>query len=146
MAEITHADNNNTVAAVHTQDAPNLTAQFINIISIALLAEFSEAAQVLTDLGGRDAHFFPKCAGRNTDGTLQMQVVQVAVITGKAANDGVGYILLFHMSLLPPILLFRSFYYIVNQLSIAASVRFCAFFVAIWPNPGCGRQLCATLS
>ena len=99
VAQIAHAHNNNAVAAVHPQDMPDLTAQLVYIIPVSLLAELAEAAQVLADLGGRDAHFFPKGAGGNADRTLQMQVIQVAVIAGKAANDGVGYILFFHTSL-----------------------------------------------
>ena len=50
------ADDDKAVAFVHTEDVADLCAQFENVVAVALLAKFAEAAQVLTNLRGGDAH------------------------------------------------------------------------------------------
>ena len=49
-ADVADADQNGRVVAVHTEDLGDLAAQRHHVVSVALLAEFAEAAEVLTDL------------------------------------------------------------------------------------------------
>ena len=56
MTQVTGADDDKAVAFVHTEDVADLCAQVENVVAVALLAKFAEAAQVLTNLRGGDAH------------------------------------------------------------------------------------------
>ena len=44
------------VVVVHAQDVADLRPELLHIVAVALLAELSEAAEVLPDLGGGDVH------------------------------------------------------------------------------------------
>ena len=50
MADVADTDEDSGEASVHTQNRRDLRAQCGDIISITLLAEFAEAAEILTDL------------------------------------------------------------------------------------------------
>ena len=63
---------------------------------IALLAELTEAAQVLTDLGSGDVHSVTQRVGRDTHHALIVQIVQITIVAGQAVNNGIGNFLLFH--------------------------------------------------
>ena len=53
MPDIADTDQNGFIAAVHTENNRYLFAQNRDIITVALLAEFTEAAEILPDLGRR---------------------------------------------------------------------------------------------
>ena len=118
--QIAHTHHNDPVALIHAQDASDLSAQLVHIIAVALLAELAEAAQVLPDLGGGNSHLLPQDAGGDAYAALQMKIIQIAVVAGKAPDDCIGYVLLFHSihCTLQNTGMFFTFYYIDNNLSI----------------------------
>ena len=97
-AQVAYAHHNDPVLLVHAQDMADLRAQLVHVIAVALLSELAEAAEVLADLGGGDAHFLSQRTGGDTHAALQVQIIQIAVIPGQTPDDGVRHILLFHIS------------------------------------------------
>ena len=63
MTEMARADNDETPQLVHAEDMADFRTQFHDVIPIALLAEFAETAQILTDLRGGNTHAFAERAG-----------------------------------------------------------------------------------
>ena len=57
MSQIAYADHNQVVIIVHTQNMADFRPQLLNVITISLLSEFPEAAEILPDLRGRNIHF-----------------------------------------------------------------------------------------
>ena len=97
VAQVAGADDDELVAAVDAQNVADLGAQLRHVVAVALLAKFAEAAEILTDLGGRDGHFRAQGGGGDADDAPVVQVVQIAVVAGKAVDHGVGDLLLFHI-------------------------------------------------
>ena len=64
-ADVADADQNGRVVAIHAKDLGDLAAQRHNVVAIALLAELTEAAEILTDLRGGQAHLAAQLAGRD---------------------------------------------------------------------------------
>ena len=89
VCQMPGADDDQAALRVDTENAPDLGTQLDDIIAVALLTEFAEAAEVLADLRSGDAHAVSERAGRNADGFLGMQVVQIAVVARQAADDSV---------------------------------------------------------
>ena len=56
MAQMARADDDQLVIVVNAQDMANLGAKLGHVVAVALLAEFTEAAEVLADLRCRDVH------------------------------------------------------------------------------------------
>ena len=54
--DVAHADEDGGIAAVHAENLCDLAAERDDIITVALLAELAEAAEVLADLGRRKPH------------------------------------------------------------------------------------------
>ena len=75
----------------------DLGAQLRHVVAVALLAEFAEAAEILTDLGGRDVHLRAQRIGGDADDALVVEVIQIAVVAGEPVDHGVGDLLLFHI-------------------------------------------------
>ena len=75
VPQIAGAHHNDAMAAVHTQDMTDLTAQLADVVAVALLSELAEAAQILPDLGGGDAHLLPQGAGGNTNHALGVEII-----------------------------------------------------------------------
>ena len=65
LPQIACADDDQLVVAIHAENRTDLRAQDFHIIAVALLAKFSEAAQILSDLRGGDAHFASQGTGRD---------------------------------------------------------------------------------
>ena len=63
LTEVADADENGAVAPVHTEDGCDLRAECGDFIAVALLAEFAEAAEVLTDLRGGETKLAAQLAG-----------------------------------------------------------------------------------
>ena len=96
VTEVTRADNDQAVTDVDAENVTDLTAQFGNIIAVALLTEFTEAAQVLTDLRGGDPHLRAERIGGDANRAAIVKVIQIAVIAGQTVDDRIGNLLLFH--------------------------------------------------
>ena len=47
----------------------NLRPEFFNIVAVALLTKFAEAAEILADLRSGDIHFLPQGMRRDADDT-----------------------------------------------------------------------------
>ena len=106
------------VCTVHTQNRANLLAKLVHAVAVALLAEFAKAAQVLADLRGGDAHALAEQARRNAHDALGVQIVEIAVVTGKTPDDGVGNFAFFHKE--------RSF--VLGYCNYTSERRSCQFF------------------
>ena len=63
MAQIAHADHHQMMVVVHTQNVADLGAQLLHVIAVTLLAELTEAAEILPDLRGGDVHFLTQRVG-----------------------------------------------------------------------------------
>ena len=98
MAQVAHADHDEVVVVVHPQDVADLGLQLLHIIAVPLLAELTEAAEVLPDLGGGDVHLLSQGVGGDPDNAAVAEVGQLPVISGQTPYDGVGDIFLFHMN------------------------------------------------
>ena len=96
VAQMAGADDDQPVAVVNAQNVPDLGPEFRHVVAVTLLAEFTKAAQVLSDLGCGDVHAAAQRVGRNTNNTLVVQVIQIAVIAGETVDDCVGDFLLLH--------------------------------------------------
>ena len=96
VAQVAGADDDDLVAAVDAQNVADLGAQLRHVVTVALLAEFAEAAEILADLGGGDVHLCAQRVGGDADNTLVIQVVQIAVIAGKPVDHRVGDLLFLH--------------------------------------------------
>lgn len=96
VAQVAGADDDDLVAAVDAQNVADLGAQLRHVVTVALLTEFAEAAEILADLGGGDVHLCAQRVGGDADNTLVIQVVQIAVIAGKPVDHRVGDLLFLH--------------------------------------------------
>ena len=95
-ADVADADQNGRVVAVHTEDLGDLAAQRHHVVAVALLAEFAEAAEVLTDLRGSQPHLAAKLTGRDAFDPGSVQVVELAEIAGHSSDHIVRYFDTFH--------------------------------------------------
>ena len=96
MAEVTRADHDEAVLVIYAENMTDLGAKLHDVVAVALLPELAEAAQVLPDLRGGDAHALAERAGGDADDPSGMQLVKIAVVTRKTPDHGVGYLLFFH--------------------------------------------------
>ena len=83
------------MVVVYAQNMADFRAQFFDIVAVALLSEFAKTAEVLPDLGGGDIHLLAQRMRGNANDTAAAQIRQLPVITGKAPDHGVGYVLFF---------------------------------------------------
>ena len=96
MAEVAGTDDNQLVPIVDAQNVADFGAQLGDVIAVSLLAELTEAAQILPDLGGRDVHFAAQRIGGYADDAFVIEVIQIAIIPGQTMNDRIGNPLFFH--------------------------------------------------
>ena len=96
VAQVTHTDDNEAMSLVDTENMAYLGAQLGYVVAVTLLPELAETAQVLTDLRGGNVHLCAERIGTDAHDALVIQVIQVAVISGKAVYHRVGDLLLFH--------------------------------------------------
>ena len=96
VAQVAGTDDDDLVAAVDAQNVADLGAQLRHVVTVALLAEFAEAAEILADLGGGDVQLCAQRVGGDADNTLVIQVVQIAVVAGKPVDHRVGDLLFLH--------------------------------------------------
>ena len=87
MAQIAHTDHNEMVVIVHAENMANLRAQFLYIVAVALLTKFTEAAEILANLGGGNVHLLSQGMGGDPYHTAGAEVRQLPVVTGEAPND-----------------------------------------------------------
>ena len=73
----------------------DLSLQLLHIVSVSLLAELAEAAEILADLRGGDVHFLSQRMGGDPDNAPVVQFVQLAVISWQTPDHGVGNVFLF---------------------------------------------------
>ena len=95
MSQIADADHDQMVIIVHAQNMADLSLQFFHIITVTLLSELAKAAEVLADLGGGDAHLLPQGMGGDPHDAAAAQFIQMAVISWKTPDNGVGDVFLF---------------------------------------------------
>lgn len=93
--KVAHADHDEMMVVVYAQNMADFRAQFFDIVAVALLSEFAKTAEVLPDLGGGDIHLLAQRMRGNANDTAAAQIRQLPVITGKAPDHGVGYVLFF---------------------------------------------------
>ena len=118
VAQVAGADDDEAVLLVHAENVTDLGAQLQNVVAVALLAEFAKAAQVLADLRGGDAHALAERARRDAHDALGVQIVEIAVVTGKTPDDSVGNFAFFHKE--------RSF--VLGYCNYTSERRSCQFF------------------
>lgn len=95
VAQIAYADHDQMVVVVHTQNVADFRPQFLHVVSIALLAEFAEAAEVLPDLGGGDIHLLSQGMGGDADYAAVAKIGELPVISGKTPDHGIGNVFFF---------------------------------------------------
>ena len=57
------------------------------LVAIALLAEFTKAAEVLSDLGGCEAKLLAKLKRGNASNTFCSKLIQLAQVSGQTTNN-----------------------------------------------------------
>ena len=87
------------MALINAQNITDLLFQAVHLISIALLAELTKAAEILTDLRGGQAHLAAQLAGRDALDPGSIQIVKLPEIAGHSSDDIVRYFDTFHESL-----------------------------------------------
>ena len=97
VTQITDTNQNDVVTAIHTEDLADLPLEVFDIITVALLTELTKAAEILTDLRGGKAHFAAEQVGGNTDGFLLLQIVEITIVAGKSADNGIRNVLFLHI-------------------------------------------------
>ena len=75
MTKMPHADDDDAVPAVDAENVADLRPQLRHVVAVALLAEFTEAAEILPDLRGGDVHFSAQRIGADAHHALVVQVV-----------------------------------------------------------------------
>ena len=95
-AYVADADEDDGEVAVHAEYAGDLAAQTRDIVAVALLAEFAEAAEVLTDLAAGQSHLTAELSGGDAVDAGGLELVQLAQITRQAAYYVIGHFRLFH--------------------------------------------------
>ena len=98
-ADVADADQNGRVVAIHAQNLGDLAAQRHDIVAIALLAEFAEAAKVLTDLRRSQTHLTAQLAGRNALDPGGAQIIELPEIAWHSSDDIIRYFDTFHVRL-----------------------------------------------
>ena len=96
VTEVARADDDEAALVIHAEDVADLGAQLHDVVAVALLTKFAEAAQILPDLRGGHAHALAERTGRDAHDALGVQLVQVAIVAGKTPDHGVGDLLFFH--------------------------------------------------
>ena len=96
VTEVARADDDEAALVIHAEDVADLGAQLHDVVAVALLTKFAEAAQILPDLRGGHAHALAERAGRDAHDALGVQLVEVTVVAGKTPDHGVGDLLFFH--------------------------------------------------
>src|SRR5699024_1577137 len=95
LSQISRADENTSIPIGDSENIPDFIAQLLYNIAVSLLPETAETVQILTDLGGSEAHFFRKFLGRNPVNTCFFQVVQKTVVAGETAYHRLGDVIAF---------------------------------------------------
>lgn len=96
VTEVARADDDEAALVIHAEDVADLGAQLHDVVAVALLTKFAEAAQILPDLRGGHAHALAERAGGDAHDALGVQLVEVTVVAGKTPDHGVGDLLFFH--------------------------------------------------
>ena len=95
MTDVARTDENGAIAAVSAEDAGDLPMQRGDIVALALLAEFTEAAEILSDLRRGKPKLLPKLKGRDAADAVAHQLVKLAQVARQTADDGVGNLNIF---------------------------------------------------
>ena len=95
MTQMAGTDDDQLVVVVDAQNMADLCAKLRHIIAVSLLPELAEATQILPDLRGGHAHTLAERGDAHH--ALVVQIVQIAVVTGKAVDHSVRDFLLFHI-------------------------------------------------
>ena len=96
LAYLACAHKNNGVSSVNAEYGGNVGAESLYIVAVALLAEFAEAGEVLTDLGRSKTHLGAKLTGGNALNVFLNKLVQLSQIARQTADNIFGYVCLFH--------------------------------------------------
>ena len=97
-AYVADADEDDREVAVHAEYGGDLAAQAGDIVAVALLAEFAEAAEVLPYLGGGQRHLPAELTGGYAVHTRGLELVQLAQIARQTPYNVIGYLELFQFS------------------------------------------------
>ncbi len=87
LTEVADADEDGAVAPVHAEDGCDLRAQCGDLVAVALLAEFAEAAEVLTDLRGGEAELAAQLAGGYAAYARFRELIELSEIARKTADN-----------------------------------------------------------
>ena len=87
MADVAGADEDGIIAPVNAENAADLVMQRRDIIAVALLAEFAEAAEILPDLRRREPKLLAKLKGRYTADAVAHKLIQLAQVARQTADN-----------------------------------------------------------
>lgn len=88
-AEIANTDHNEMMIAVHTQNMADFRSQLIDIVSVSLLSELTEATEILPNLRRGNVHLCSQRVGGDSDNTAVAQLGQLPVVPGQPPNNGI---------------------------------------------------------
>ncbi len=95
VTQVAHADHDQMMVVIHAEDVSDLCAKLFYVVPVALLAEFTEAAEVLPDLRSGDIHLLTQGVGGDPDYTAAAKIGKLTVISGKTPDHGVGNVFFF---------------------------------------------------
>ena len=101
MADVAHADQDGFEAAAHPENGGDLVAQRGYVVAVALLAELTEAAEILADLRGRQPEQLAEIERGNAAHTAGLELVELAQIARQAADHVVRNLDALHGANLP---------------------------------------------
>ena len=87
MADVADTDEDGGEASVHTEDRCDLRTQRGDIISVTLLAEFAEAAEILTNLRRGQPKLMTQLEGRDAADAVFGKLIQLAEVAGQTPNN-----------------------------------------------------------
>ena len=97
-ADVADADQYDRKVAVHAENRGYLPPQARDVVAVALLPEFTKAAEILPYLRRCQRHLPAQLAGGDTVHPRGLELVQLAQIAREPPYYVVGYLELFHFS------------------------------------------------
>ena len=87
MTYVARTDKYRGKASVGSENVGDLIMQCLHIVAVALLTEFSEAAEILPYLGRSKAKLLTQLKGRDTAYAFVHQLIQLTQVSGQTADN-----------------------------------------------------------
>lgn len=86
-AYMTDADENSGIPSVGSENRGDVVSEALDVVTVALLTETSETAEVLTDLRRSETELLAELKGRHAGNTCGRQLIQLSDVSRKTPDD-----------------------------------------------------------